>query len=67
LGARFHREGDFETDYRVMTVREQAEKRRQEKLVALRRKVKTGSLVIRQMTPEERRINRVLPRKAAGL
>jgi hypothetical protein len=29
--------------------------------------VKTGSLVIRQMTPEERRINRVLPRKAAGL
>jgi hypothetical protein len=66
LGARVHREGDFETDNRVMTVREQAEKRRLEKLAALRRKVKTGSLVIRQMTPEERRINRVLPRKATS-
>jgi hypothetical protein len=47
-----------------MTIREQRQARRQEKLATIRRKVETGSLVIRRMTAEERRINRVLPRKA---
>jgi hypothetical protein len=31
-------------------------KRRQQKLAEIRRKVENGSLVIRQMTPEERKM-----------
>jgi hypothetical protein len=33
---------------------EEADKRRQTKLNSIRRQVKRGSLVVRQMTPEER-------------
>ena len=35
--------------------RERAEEKRQEKLAAMEEQVKDGSLVIRQMTPEERK------------
>ena len=38
----------------MKTIREQAEARRQSKLKAIERQVKTGRLVVRQMTPEER-------------
>ncbi len=38
----------------MKTIREQAEARRQTKLNAIRRQVKTGKLVVRQMTAEER-------------
>jgi hypothetical protein len=38
----------------MKTIRQQQEQRRQEKLAGVRRMVKSGSLVIRQMTPEER-------------
>jgi hypothetical protein len=37
------------------TTRERAEDQRREKLELVRQQVKSGSLVIRQMTPEERR------------
>jgi hypothetical protein len=37
--------------------RERAEEKRQEKLAAMEEQVKDGSLVIRQMTPEERKKN----------
>ena len=39
----------------MKTTRERAEEKRQEKLDMIREQVKNGSLVIRQMTPEERR------------
>jgi hypothetical protein len=38
----------------MKTTRERAEERRQEKLELVREQVKNGSLVIRQMTAEER-------------
>ena len=37
----------------MKTMRERAEERRQSKLEGIRRQVKTGRLVVRQMTPEE--------------
>jgi hypothetical protein len=37
------------------TTREKAEQKRAEKLAAVRQQVESGSLVIRQMTAEERR------------
>jgi hypothetical protein len=46
----------------VRTTREQAEQRRLEKLELVRQQVESGSLVIRQMTEEERR--RYPPRAA---
>lgn len=39
----------------MKTTRERAEERRQEKLDLVREQVKSGSLVIRQMTAQERR------------
>ncbi|NLT07252.1 MAG: hypothetical protein GXY03_13225 [Solirubrobacterales bacterium] len=45
------------------TVREQQEKRRQEKLKLVQQQVDDGSLVIRKMTPAERKANP--PRPAA--
>jgi hypothetical protein len=39
----------------VKTARERAEEKRAEKLERVREQVETGSLVIRQMTAEERR------------
>jgi hypothetical protein len=39
----------------VKTVRERAEEKRAEKLERVREQVQSGSLVIRQMTVEERR------------
>jgi hypothetical protein len=39
----------------VKTARERAEERRAEKLALVREQVQSGSLVIRQMTDEERR------------
>jgi hypothetical protein len=47
----------------MKTVREREQERRDAKLAAIRRKVATGSLVIRQMTSEEREADRVLPKK----
>ena len=37
----------------LKTMRERAEERRQSKLEGIRRQVKSGRLVVRQMTPEE--------------
>jgi hypothetical protein len=48
----------------MTTIRERREARRQQKLAEVRRKVETGSLVIRQMTPEERKMYVVRPPKA---
>jgi hypothetical protein len=48
----------------MKTIREQQEERRQVKLAGVRRQVKNGSLVIRQMTPEERKLLPVRPVKA---
>lgn len=39
----------------MSTARERAEQKRAEKLATVREQVKSGSLVIRQMTDEERR------------
>ena len=39
----------------MKTTRERAEEKRQEKLDLIREQVESGSLVIRQMSPEERR------------
>lgn len=39
------------------TVREQQEKRRQEKLKLVQQQIDDGSLVIRKMTPAERKAN----------
>jgi hypothetical protein len=47
----------------MKTIREQQEERRQLKLAGVRRQVKSGSLVIRQMTPEERKLLPVRPVK----
>jgi hypothetical protein len=44
------------------TIRERAEEKREEKLELVREQVESGSLVIRQMTDEERR--RYPPRPA---
>jgi hypothetical protein len=38
----------------VITPRERADAKRQSKLVSIRRQVKAGKLVVRQMTPAER-------------
>jgi hypothetical protein len=46
----------------LKTARERAEEKRQEKLEHVREEVKSGSLVIRQMTDEER--ERYPPRPA---
>jgi hypothetical protein len=46
----------------VKTARERAEEKRQAKLEQVREQVQSGSLVIRQMTEEERRR---YPRRAA--
>jgi hypothetical protein len=46
----------------VKTARERAEEKRQDKLEFVREQVESGELVIRQMTPEERR--RYPPRPA---
>jgi hypothetical protein len=40
-----------------MTVQQRAQQKRQEKLDNIRQQVETGALVIRKMTPEERRRN----------
>ena len=48
----------------MKTIREQQEERRQQKLAGVRRQVKNGSLVIRQMTPEERELFPARPEKA---
>jgi hypothetical protein len=47
----------------MKTVRQREQERRDGKLAAIRQKVASGSLVIRQMTAEERKLDRVLPRK----
>ena len=47
----------------MKTIQEQEQARRDAKLAAIRRKVKSGSLVVRQMTDEERAIDRVLPQR----
>jgi hypothetical protein len=39
----------------MTTIRDQKEARRRQKLAHVRRQVRNGSLVIRQMTPEERK------------
>jgi len=48
----------------MITTRERAERKRQEKLDVVRKQVKSGSLVIRQMTDEERRLYPPRPRAA---
>ncbi len=48
----------------MKTTREKAEERRQAKLEMVREQVENGSLVIRQMTDEERRRNPPRPAKA---
>jgi hypothetical protein len=51
----------------MKTIREQVEDRRQSKLKSIRRQVKTGRLVVRQMTPEEReRFPRPAPLRGNG-
>ena len=40
-----------------MTLQQRAQQKRQEKLDNIRQQVETGALVIRKMTPEERRRN----------
>jgi hypothetical protein len=50
----------------VKTARERAEEKREEKLELMREQVQNGSLVIRQMTKEERRqypLRPVAPRR----
>jgi hypothetical protein len=39
----------------MSSIRDQKEERRRKKLASVRRQMKNGSLVIRQMTPEERK------------
>jgi hypothetical protein len=48
----------------MKTIREQQQERRQQKLAGVRRQVKNGSLVIRQMTPAERKAFLVRPPNA---
>ena len=52
----------------VKSARERAEEKREEKLAEIREQVQSGSLVIRQMTDEERRRYppRTLPPKQPG-
>ena len=47
----------------MKTIQEQREERRQTKLNHLKRQVKAGRLVVRQMTDEERDGDPVFPRK----
>jgi len=47
----------------MTTIREQGEKRRRAKLQHIQRQVKSGKLVVRQMTAEERDGVQVFPRK----
>jgi hypothetical protein len=47
----------------MKTIREQEQVRRDAKLAAIRRKVKSGSLVVREMTAEERAVDRVIPQR----
>ena len=47
----------------MKTIREREQERHDAKLAAIRRKVKSGALVIREMTAEEREIDRVLPQR----
>jgi hypothetical protein len=48
----------------MKSIRERQEERREQKLGEIRRKVETGALVIRQMTPKERKMYPALPPKA---
>jgi hypothetical protein len=48
----------------VKTARERAEEKRQEKLVLVRQQLESGSLVIRQMTKEERKRYPPRPRQS---
>lgn len=48
----------------MRTQRERAEEKRQEKLDVIREQIENGSLVVRQMTKEERR--RYPPRRPAA-
>jgi hypothetical protein len=47
----------------VKTQKQRAEERRETKLAEVREQVEQGELVIRQMTPEERKKNPPKPRK----
>jgi hypothetical protein len=47
----------------MKTIRERKQERRDAKLAAIVQKVASGSLVIRQMTAEERDMDRVLPKR----
>ena len=47
----------------MKTIQEQVQARRDAKLAAIRRKVKSGSLVVREMTAEERAVDRVIPQR----
>jgi hypothetical protein len=49
----------------MKTIQEQREERRQAKLKHMRGQVKSGRLVVRQMTVEERGEGLVLPRRVA--
>lgn len=51
----------------VRTARERAEAKRAEKLALVREQVESGSLVIRQMTAEERRRYPRRPPREAGV
>jgi hypothetical protein len=48
----------------MTSIRERKEERRQEKLSEIAQKVEKGQLVIRKMTPAERKMYPVRPRKA---
>jgi hypothetical protein len=48
----------------MKTAKERQEEQKQEKLAVMRKQVKAGKLVIRQMTPEERK--KFQPRQEAG-
>jgi len=48
----------------MTSIRQRQQERREQKLAEIRWKVEKGSLVIRQMTPEERRMYPVRPPKA---
>jgi hypothetical protein len=39
----------------MSSIRDQKDERRKKKLASVRRQMKNGSLVVRQMTPEERK------------
>jgi len=48
----------------MKTAKERQEEQKQEKLAVMRRQVKAGKLVIRQMTPDERK--KFQPRQETG-